>query len=202
MPISVGKLFDSPICEVEFAGFRSDTYTLQRAGWQISAEQVPSEGRIRLALKFAPAQLYAMTSTVSYTDMMYFNSPNYRREAAPIVFRVQWMSTSPRIEIMSQPVGGFRFEAIDCEPMLANREVKSMDELIPFRPISTEAPELIIAPDRVAEVLDMILKCQDPRQAEIREAQRRQSWKDAQDSGKFGHNPTKDIKAQIIAIAG
>lgn len=203
MPISVGKLFDSPICEVEFAGFRSDTYTLQRAGWQLSAEQDFNHARVRLALKYEPAQLYAMTNSVSYSDLIRFDGGSWRGKITPLTFRVQWVSTTPRIEIWSEPsYGSVSFQPIDCEPILAQREAKSIEDLIPFRPISTEAPELVIAPDRVSEVLDMILKCQDPRQAEIREAQRRQSWKDAQDGGKFGHNPAKDIKAQIIAIAG
>ena len=47
-------------------GFRSDTYRLQQAGWEMAAEQDVRYDRIRLLMRHRDLRLYAVSDSVEY----------------------------------------------------------------------------------------------------------------------------------------
>lgn len=192
----------NPICPVHFAGFESDTLRLQRAGWQISAEQLVNRHAIRLALKFEPARVFALTNAVSMKDFYEWDQRG-RSVSCPIGFHVQHIANDMRFQIMPM---SYRpsFAPIDATPAFEERQEVRFEDLIPFRPLSIDAPEIVIAQADVSELLDAIIKKQDPKQKEIRERVRRDEWRKGQDGGampSIGYNPVRDIRAQIITLA-
>jgi hypothetical protein len=84
-------------------------------------------------------------------------------------------------------------------PDTARWEDVQFDQFIPFRKFDPGAPEVVVAPDSVPELMDMILKLQDPAQKEIRERQRQREREDNRIS--IVH-PFAHVKAQIITLAG
>ncbi len=198
--LNSGKVFN-PVCKVEFAGFMSDTYTLQKNGWQISAQQDMRYDGIRLALKHEGAHLYALTGYVaSYAvmqcvkDMTIWDS---------IVFRVQVVAPDIRFHIMPERASAISWNAIDARPDFApNYEVKGIEDLIPFRPIANDVPEIVLAPASVQELLAMAISMQDPKQKEIREKARKENWKMREDGKVTDANSAKDIRAQIVTLVG
>lgn len=196
MQISDGRFFN-PICTVRMLGFESDTLTLQRAGWQLSAQQDYHFDGIALAMKHEKACLYALTNSVPMMRMVRASSPDFRQTVA---FDVICCSSNMHIQVMRERDVS-AFFSIDAEPAFTDTfERKSIADLIPFRPISVEAPEIIVDPAKVGEIMDLILKAQDPKQAEIRERKRREAWHEVQ-AGFGGYNPVSDIRAQIISLA-
>ncbi len=203
MQISDGRFFN-PICTVNFGGFKSDTYALQRNGWQISANQsqIAFGGGMSLALKHEGYRLYAMTSTVGMSQIMSLTNKGFNSaDWTELVFNVQYMASEMEIRVSQPAAAMVGFAAIDAAPCYQESyKIGGLEDFIPFRPISSEAPELIVDPSKINEIMDMILKAQDHKQAEIRENKRRAAWKDQSFDSK-GYNPANDIRASVISIA-
>lgn len=198
---------DSYPIKIRFAGWESDTYTLQKAGWQIAARQCPEPlagGTIlQLILRHEPTKLHAITHPSRVQPYVmgmsgYFNDINHM--IAKVGLDVMAMGTDVRAEIITMP-SGFSFasfEAVDCEPRTIEIEHVGLSDLKIFRPISSDAPEIIIPTHSVAEMMDLVLKLQDPVQKEIREKRRKEklrgNWKEP------GYDAHTDIKCQILAF--
>jgi hypothetical protein len=192
----------NPICQVRFAGFVSTTLELERAGWQLSAEQQWDRAAVRLAMKFEKGGIYAITNAVSFNHFAAAQG-----QASNLTFDVVWMGNDGRFHIMPEP-RALNFRSISAMPEFEElqswTEVK-FEDAIPFKPLNHEAPEIIVAPDKVAEIMDLILKAQDPKQAEIRARKRTEAWRALQEPGRLvdagGYAPAADIRAQIISLA-
>ena len=114
-----GRVFN-PIAKVEFAGFMSDTVTLQRAGWQLSIERMAHMDGIRLALKFEPARLYALSAPISMHDIQRYDLFKQPQFEWPIPFRIQIIGNDVRFQIMPV-VGSFgKFSPFDAMPSYEN----------------------------------------------------------------------------------
>lgn len=174
----------NPICKVEFAGFESTTYELQRCGWEISAEQDLHHG-LRLALSHRASGLQALTSSVPMYEISRELQANGHAIIKSHVFRVITVGTDLRFQVipMARTVS---FSPIDCVPSF--QEYKSSEsrfhDLIPFRTVNPDAEQIIVAPDSVPKILDLLLKCQAPAQARLRANERVRA--------------SRDIAAQIV----
>ena len=195
---NLGKV-SSPTCKVLFAGFESDTYRLQQAGWQFSFERMINSAGIRLAMKYEPARIYAITAPIADRALYEFAAKQPSWEF-PIPFQVIMVGNDIRCQIIPM-MGAGQWGAFDATPQYHQTQEVKFEDLVPFRPISTDAKEIVIAQDNVPAMLEAILKLQDPKQAEIRERQRKEAW--LVDAGlKEGYAPQRDIRAQIITLAG
>lgn len=191
----------NPICQVYFAGFESDTLRLQRAGWQLSMEQLYDRNMLRLAMKHEGARLHALSAPVSYQAMALLN-PNYQ-QPVPIEFQIQYMASNMQFEI--HPVrGSMSFAAVDAYPTFEEIKRVRFEDAIPFKPINHEASEIVIARESVPELMQRILELQDPKQAEIRQKLRKEAWRKGEPGNLFseGYKPAADIMAQVITLAG
>jgi hypothetical protein len=199
---------DSYPIKIRFAGWESDTYTLQRAGWQIAANQIPEPWNggtsTQLVLRHEGAKLHAITNVSRISPFMHATSSryaiDYSRELANAGLDVICMGSNMQTQVIPMPSGfSFQsFEAIDCEPRTVELEHVVLNDLKIFRPISSTAPEIIIPTHSVAEMMDLVLKLQDPAQKEIRERRRKEKMRgDWQEPGYDVHT---DIKCQILAF--
>lgn len=157
----------SPIVNVNWVGWKSNTYELQRAGWQLSVEQNPFEFNFRTALHH-PDGLYGISMPVRLPGVMSNNPEVYLENVSiPIVF----MARDVKVHYIMDNLSGF--QPIDAEPTFIN-EIKNIEDFKIFRPVKTPEHEIIIPQDKVPELLDKILQMQDPKQKEIREKRRRE----------------------------
>jgi len=192
----------SPMVKVLWAGWESDTFTLQRAGWQISAEQDISSMRFRLAIKHPNFRIYGLGDLMDYGEYAEFKD-NVYRQYPPV--HIKYMASRMDIHVYDNLSN---MNPIDCEPQFNIKEtqVKSIEDFMIFRPIN-KANEIIVPDFQVRELLDLILKKQDPKQAEIRENKRKE-WRkftrqvnDAETiSVEQNLDNRNDIVAQLICI--
>lgn len=64
------KVIKNPIMEVHWAGWRSDTLTLQNNGWQLAIDDDPLRRQLRVALHHPAFDLYGiMPNYIKYEPM-------------------------------------------------------------------------------------------------------------------------------------
>lgn len=188
----------NPIFKINFLGFQSDSYTLQKRGWSFSMFQSADMYSIGFALRHEQAGLKGITDTYHSYEIMRI-AQSQKDFEIPCTFTVIKLSSQLDIFSMQLPAIVGAFDATPFSSTLAN-ERRSFDDIFPFKTLAQDAvKEIVVAPASVNELLDMALKMQDPKQREIRERQRKEAFlkHDIQQQ----YNPAKDIKAQIICLA-
>lgn len=173
---------------VWFAGWRSTTRALQQAGWQLSVEYTDYSYDIRLLMRHPELRLYGICE-----------------RANPERFMRDWTHQMPRgedypefvVRRMGSESNWVIHESIDvgaCVPVDARPQVLEMksitwDRLPIFASIAVpESKEIIVDPQDVQALLDQILKVQAPKQAELREAARK-------------NDKARQVHAQLLSIA-
>lgn len=207
---SLVKIDSLPV-PIRFAGWESDTFRLQKAGWQIAAHDVfqfNGSNQVQLILRHEPSKMHAMTAPLSIPTSAHMQSlsrygdPYYaERFAAMAGFDVVCMGTQVIVHhYQSAPVRFQDFHAIDATPMTVDVKDESFNlaDVKVFRPISGTAAEIIIPTHSVAEMMDMVLKLQDPVQKEIRDRRRAEKMRGQWDQP--GYDVHADIKCQILAF--
>ncbi len=181
----------NPVCEVFFAGFSSDTLTLQQNGWEISAEQDGRAGEIRLALQHRQAGVYALTNSVNFRSTMgTWQTPAIQKYGHLLKFQVCMMSSIGRctMAVMREPrYGGFTPVSALPETSDSSTSEMKFEDLVPFRAVNPNAEQIIVAPDSVPQILDLLLKIQSPAARERRLRQQRTDVRRA-----------ADIQAQVL----
>lgn len=154
------------------AGWRSDTYLLQRNGWEISADQRMDTRTLQIALHHRASGIYCMSQV---EDLDYFNM-----DRAEMLARM-----SIRVNQISS----------HATPHVIQWTESSLDQLVVFRPLPTN--EIIVKPDTVPGLMDKILALQDPNIKKLMESQRKRDARDNLDAP-----PVKiSNRCQIISIA-
>ncbi len=198
--------------KIEMAGFMSDTQTLSRSGWDFSVEQYMNHyGYIlRLAMRHRGLGQYAITEEFDATRFVYntyggvsMGDYRYMDELRNMVLRVrhiapeiqfQRVKERGRYDLMAQ-----RFEPVDMAPQMSYL-TENISDFKFFRTANPELKDIIVSPDQVPELMDMILKAQKPTQDEIRERNRSRANFD-----KYGPNantkPAHEVQCQIITLA-
>ena len=140
---------------VLWAGFRSDTRTLQQAGWEFSAAQHFESDSVGLVMRHGVMGIHAVTNTVPNTmydlhpqdpqqfHINYLTDRNiqYRQLDMP-----QWLPTCKPVDMMPQMV-----------------EVKSIEDMQLFAGCLARTQEIIVDPDDVNAMMERILSLQKPR---------------------------------------
>lgn len=193
----------SPVTKVLWAGWESDTLRLQQAGWEVSAEQSIERLNYRFAFKHPNYRIYGLTNLIKY-DNFYdaYMHGQFVNELPPLT--IQYMASRMEIRLLDNLT---KFQPVDCVPNLSiNEQIKSIEDFMIFRPIAKEG-EIIVAPETVPELLDLIIKKQDPKQKELRELKRKQ-WRQFTREINEGtvvnfeqeFDPRKNIVAQLITV--
>lgn len=172
------RLLNQPV-RIHMAGWTSDTYKLQRNGWQISVEESHAIHRmdivLRMALKHPELKLYGLTNPQIIDDAVFQYEVDFERN---IELHVGCMATEIRVR-REITVGDFSmFRPIDAKPhyedtATAMVQERSLDDFKIFRALPQQE-EIIIKPESVGELLDKIRSMQDPFQAEFREKKRKE----------------------------
>jgi len=183
-------------------GMEGTTQTLQHAGWSVSMKQDVKGESIQLAMHHEQLKLFAISAPVSLNFMQLAYRPeDFSRLLNRVVFIIDRLATRMEVIVHGGPLlqGGFAaYSPVDCNPYFESMTRKSIEDFMIFRPLN-HSKNVIVDPNDVPGLMDMILKAQSPMQEEIRARQRsRENMAYVIDAGLM---PSQTIHAQIITVA-
>lgn len=169
----------SPVCEVLFAGFRSDTYRLQREGWQIATREDIYRGEIDLLLNHREHGIQAVARSIDTFRPREWRQDFGRGSRLP-VFKVVRLASDMRIRVervqsyMNTRINFDDFKLADMTPQTIQVHEYEIGKLPLFAEAKKPLAEKIIVPQRdISDLLAEIRARQAPNIAEIREREQR-----------------------------
>jgi len=204
---STGHFLQSAPVKVRMAGFESNTYALQRAGWQISVETFRRYERaaidMRVAFKHDGIKQMAL-GVLSMDESQIIGSKIGPHAFVNDMLKHMGIDISyiaPMIQFHVMPTYGvMKFTAIDATPTY--KKVVNLDEIAMFKPIKGEDFEIFINQKDEAEILEILLKKQDIKQKEIIHNMKRRRYMENNNAydlpPSLEDNINTNIKHQII----
>ena len=186
---------NSPIVKLFWAGWESNTLALQRAGWNLAVEEDMATFRVRIALRHPDLRLYGVSAAIDYYGL---DSQRRLSMAGPqdLVIPIQHMASKMEIHCMDNLSN---FHAIDAEPSFITNAPRSIEDYKIFRSIRQAEQQIIVPQHSVPELLEQILKMQDPKQKEIRENRRREIRKFMREAVNIEAGTTNErVAAEIL----
>lgn len=153
---------------VEWAGWRTDTWTLQQNGWEIATDFDIRTLGIRLCLRHKMMRLYALSDEQCVEHAM--SSPGYDASRLP-VFRITCVAPSIQ-QIHTHGYDFTKFREIDAEPRVSTQSIQRIEDMNIFAaPMPGSKGEVLIdgADMSVIDHLEAIKKLQSASQQEIRD---------------------------------
>lgn len=191
------RLLSRPV-GVEWAGWRTDTFTLQQNGWEIATEYEIRHDAYRLLLRHKMMRLYAVSTSEHVEHFMSVTSPSYDPSRLP-VFRI--CGVAPSIQSLQMPGIDFSaFRQIDAQPQFTTHAVQRVEDMNIFATPLTRTQEILIdkADMTVIEHLEAIKKLQSPEQQVIRERMVREG--PTREGEEIRPSPRMHMVAQLIHI--
>lgn len=140
---------------VHFAGWESDTLTLQRSGWELSADQDVARDTMRLALTHSRLGLTALTKMMEWRFMQ---EREYRVHARLEVMNVEFFGRSGSLMIR----GSFppTFRPIDAEPCWSTEAPQKLEDLVHFA--NFQQKRILLPEETVSDLMKRIIDMQQP----------------------------------------
>jgi hypothetical protein len=183
------RILSRPL-RVHWAGWETTTARLQKAGWRLSARQDINGERLQLAFEYGSGhKLRAITNEVPFR---YFNAledyGGHLRMLNEIVLNVQHAIGDP---VLVHHAGqmDLAFAPIDAEPRYTEARITRLEDLAHFAGPLIRTNEIIIPEESVPELLDRILKMQQPARIDR-----------IKDELRGEHRPEQKFHAQIISL--
>lgn len=160
----------SPPIKCRWMGWESDTYTLQRHGWRIAAEEDPYYDAIRIAISHPDGNIMGL-SNIEKGLYHSIDMRSMRDGGIPLVFNMRLANS---LHLHSVSIDPIRFVPIDATPGIEDVKVTKLEDLNLFQPMVESDRDLIVTPPSLTQILNMALSHQAPRQKELREKARHQ----------------------------
>lgn len=142
---------------LRWAGWEADTYTLQKHGWEISADQDVAYDAIRVAFRHPKLDVRGITERADYNYQLAAEDHRQWRQLPPL--HVEHLVNRMSLVIAHPTIGDFR--AVDAVPQLARfDEIRSIDDLAHFAPAQAQQQLIIPEPETVPELLAKIVEMQ------------------------------------------
>lgn len=167
-------------------GWESDTLTLQRAGWQISANEDPSSMCIVLAIRHPDTNIGGLSRIEAMKHCT--RRPDEYGLASDLYMKV--VGHDMRIRGQYGQSGAWR--AVDAEPQVITEPVRSLQDLCHFAPAVSQRASIMVAEEDVSYLLARILEKQQP----AKEAYFRNQAMEERESGLL----VPKVHAQIITL--
>ena len=188
-------LLSRPV-KLHWAGWETNTYRLQQAGWSLSAEEDIRDMRMRLALRHEGHRIYGLTAGVDFDFMgARYNAMDMVRATEAMTIPVQHMAS--RLTVQSYEHGGFNFRPIDATPQFLERRIQSIEDFAHFATPLARTQEIILPEESVPELLERILKLQQPARTD----RLREQLRADRDGLRLDATPRQKFHAQILSIA-
>ena len=162
------RLLSRPL-GVHWAGWQSDTFRLQRSGWELAVELEFNYDRYRLLMKHSHMNLYAVSDQLHIHSIEFTSMYADRDMSAVPVFEVVHCAPS----IHSRVVLGIdfaNFQRIDATPQMVSSEIRRIEDTNIFSVVGQTEQVLIDKADMtVVDHLEAIKALQSAKQREIRD---------------------------------
>jgi len=186
------RILSRPL-RLHWAGWETNTYALQQAGWQLSVEQDFWQNRMRIAMKHQGMNLMAMTPSFDFE----YESAALDQQRYIESFPIQVAAAMGR-DVVIHEAGriDWMFKEIDATPTFTTNRISKLEDLAHFAVPLVRTNEIIIPDESVPELLERILKLQDPAKTDrIREEMRHP------EGLLIDAVPKQKFHAQIISLA-
>jgi hypothetical protein len=185
----MSQMFLSDPVPVHWAGFESDTYRLQHAGWQISANEDYHRDELAIALLHPKLRARGITNASRWHYAKLHGDPRYGGlSGAYQPLRMEWLTDQPIYSAAMARMDPELWRAIDATPTMRLEQPRRIEDIVHFAPVTQK--QVILPPESVPELMEKILKLQDP----MRE-------KYFQDQAKEARGRAT-VHAQILSFAG
>ena len=198
---------NSPLVNLNFAGFRANSLELQDHGWALSAHEIMCNTRgrreLQIMLNHDKGGL-TMISQLELLDYQYIMSvmqngrhdlPEFNVVGFQVGGRSHFM---PHVRSMDVDFSFHKkpWAAIDATPMYEQVDLTKIDlnNFGVFKKLNDSA-NIFLPEKTINELMDEILTKQGPKQREIRQSQRREAFMQ-----EFNRRPNEEIKVQLVAI--
>lgn len=165
------RLLSQPV-NVRWLGWETDTYRLQEAGWELSAQEDISRQRMNILMRHKEANIRGMCEAMDWDYFRnersgYDNNPHSMRNTSTFGARLAMDF------IVNHHQAGMSFDnfnPIDARPMYQEitMERRSLDDLAHFRKLEKPSDEIYLRKASMAEIMEMALEKQEPNQDRIR----------------------------------
>lgn len=190
----IERRFLSVPLKVRWGGWQSDTFTLQQAGWEISAEEDIQYHAFRVALRHRDFQMYGISGHIQHDFFESAHNPHLLRN---VVIPINYMASKLTLHVHGSLD---KFRPIDAQPQFVDMGDKVMDieDFRIFAAPLARTEEIIVDPSDVAALLDMVHQAQLPEQEQIR---RREALRQNREGMVLDSVPRQQFHAQILSIA-
>ncbi len=152
------RILSRPV-KLHWAGWETDTYRLQQAGWELSAEQNIASRSIRMVIRNEALGMIGQTLTTAwdYERMLDVGSLGVRDDYEEKYLQLRHMGR----QIVVHNHGPMDFSPIDAQPQVTTSEVRSLDDLVHFAKAPLVRTQALVLPEpEVDDLLRMILERQ------------------------------------------
>jgi hypothetical protein len=160
---------NSPIVEILWGGWKTDTLTLQKHGWDISVEPDIYDMRVRFAIKHDELGLYGITQATDYDPRGLLHGNLDWKYPRPVF--LQYLTSKLTIQTMDNLNS---FVPMDAQPTIIETDIRRIEDFNIWRKVREPEQSIIVEPQSVPELLSHILELQSPKQFEIREKRRKE----------------------------
>lgn len=183
-------LLSRPV-ELHWAGWHTDTYRLQQAGWSLSAHENVHNMTMQMALRNERAGIYGVTGEVRW-DYFANTGHEHSRAASLPVLPVKLMSRN--VDVLHYGGALPEFAAIDAQPQISTRTRVRLEDFAHFAPAHSRTQQIIVPEDTVDDLMARILEMQHgPRIERIRE--------EIAEGERIHFTDRQKFHAQIVSIA-
>jgi hypothetical protein len=186
MAFNEPRILSRPL-RVHWAGWETDTFKLQRCGWKLSAYQDIRGSLLQMAFQHDGVGIKGITAELPY---QYERALDMRERAYVdgIVLNVQRMLGET---VMIHQAGDISavWSPIDAEPRYIENRITRLEDLAHFAGPLIRTNEIIVPEESIPELLERILKLQQPARIDrIKEELRGE------------RRPEQKFHAQIISL--
>lgn len=149
---------------VHLAGWESDTLTLQRSGWELSAEQDVVRGSMQLMIRHQALGLLGLSKNIAWE---YHNDPRWMQHVRLPILQIEHFGRTDRLWVpMTASLGSFRgghgpsFEAIDAMPSFITEEPRRLEDLAHFATLHQK--RILLPEETVSDLMKRIIEMQQP----------------------------------------
>ena len=160
----------NPIFKVNWMGWRSDTLTLQKYGWNFAMQDITKNGfSVFFVIRHPEMKIYGRTNKIILDTIRGQSMQSFRDIELNVAMQLA-------AEITFQQCDPPKLMSMDMEPVCQHisSERFKLSETWPFE-VAVPEHEIIVDPVDVNKMLDMILNEQRGKQAEIRDKNRKQA---------------------------
>lgn len=151
-----------------WAGWETDTFSLAKQGWQISAEQNVMNNRMRIAIRHPEAEIQGITEI---EEFLYREMTDGRMHSPVIPTTLQFSTLQRQVFVNTMSHSGeFDFRAIDPRPRYEYMsEIRNLEDFAHFETtFETPKHEVYLHEANLNQILEMAIKKQEPEQKQIR----------------------------------